>query len=150
MGLNESLWSARELEEGGPSTLWPHMVGPVVVGTYIRGLDSEWPHFIHIYNFWCFRSWSINQECKKAILMRLSRDIPTGSFARRHGWGSSTLGKSPVLKGKPSEGRAGRAVAEENRRSSLRAVFPLVAFLTELDLPFRVGQFSLFFFFVRL
>lgn len=97
--------------------------------------------------FWCFRSWSINQECKKAILMRLSRDIPTGSFARRHGWGSSTLGKSPVLKGKPSEGRAGRAVAEKNRRSSLRAVFPLVAFLTELDLPFRVGQFSLFFFF---
>lgn len=47
--------------------------------------------------------------------MRLSGDMPTGSFALGSSLGSSTLGLSPVLKGRPSTGRAGRAAAQEGR-----------------------------------
>lgn len=47
--------------------------------------------------------------------MRLSGDVPTGSFVLGSSQGSSTLGMSPGLKGRPSTGTAGRATAKEGR-----------------------------------
>lgn len=75
--------------------------------------------------------------------MRLSRDIPTGSCALGGSQGPSTLGRSPVLMGRPSTGGAGIAAAEESRRSSPTVTLPLVALRTELYLPFGLGHFSL-------
>ena len=50
--------------------------------------------------------------------MRVSGDIPTGSFALGRCQGSSSLGSCPVLQGELGEGRAGESCPHESKRAA--------------------------------
>lgn len=86
-----------------------------------------------------------NQECKEEMIsVRLSGDVPIGSFAGGPRQGLSTLGRNPGLKGKRVRAEPEERQPREAKGQS-RGVFPLVASLTILGSLFSVGQFSPFF-----
>lgn len=81
---------------------------------------------------------------KETNLMRISGDIATGSFACGGCRGSGVPGSSPARKTSWVERRAGKSCSRWKQRGCSRLALPLVSSLTKLNLPFRVGQSSLF------
>lgn len=104
---------------------------------------SERPHFLHMIPVWVFQFIEHTAGMSKGGDLN---ETPRGNTHRklRSGQQSGLISPwhEPRAEGQAKRRRAGRAAAEEGRGSSPRAALPLVAFLTKLYVPFRVGHFS--------